>query len=102
MLKDIDSISACTEPHRQTILRIGLGGGCHWCTEAVFLSLRGVTSVKQGFIRSTSPNCSFSEAVIVQFDNAEISQEVLIEVHLRKHSATQYARQVPKRRLHLR
>ena len=25
-------------------IEIGLGGGCHWCTEAIFLSLKGVDS----------------------------------------------------------
>ena len=67
---------------------IGFGGGCHWCTEAVFLALRGVLSVEQGFISSASPNDSFSEAVRLQFDNSIISQEVLIEIHLRTHSST--------------
>jgi len=30
--------------------RIGFGGGCHWCTEAVFAALRGIIRVEQGFI----------------------------------------------------
>ena len=33
----------------------GFGGGCHWCTEAVFQSLRGVTEVAQGFIAADPP-----------------------------------------------
>jgi peptide-methionine (S)-S-oxide reductase len=36
----------------QQINRIGFGGGCHWCTEAVFQSLIGVEKVEQGFIAS--------------------------------------------------
>ncbi|MGJ8671076.1 MAG: peptide-methionine (S)-S-oxide reductase, partial [Oceanococcus sp.] len=43
--------------------RIGFGGGCHWCTEAVFNALRGVEQVSQGFIKSDPPHDSFSEAV---------------------------------------
>ena len=70
------------------IERIGLGGGCHWCTEAVFQHLRGVAQVEQGFIASAPPHESFSEAVIVHFDPATISLDVLIEVHLRTHAAT--------------
>jgi len=69
-------------------MRIGLGGGCHWCTEAVFQSLRGVERVEQGFIRSTPPHDSWSEAVIVHFDTDVIPLETLIEVHLRTHSST--------------
>jgi peptide-methionine (S)-S-oxide reductase len=69
-------------------MRIGFGGGCHWCTEAVFQSLRGVEKVEQGFIRSTPPHDTWSEAVVVHFDVSEIDPETLIEVHVRTHAAT--------------
>ncbi len=69
-------------------MRVGLGGGCHWCTEAVFQSLRGVARVEQGFIRSTPPHDAWSEAVVVHFDPLEIALDVLIEVHVRSHAAT--------------
>jgi len=68
--------------------RIGFGGGCHWCTEAVFQSLRGVILVEQGFISSTEPNCSFSEAVIVSYDSLTLDIKSLIEIHVRTHSST--------------
>lgn len=67
---------------------VGFGGGCHWCTEAVFLALRGVESVEQGFIRSDGCHSDYSEAVKVTFDAAAISLRVLIEVHLRTHAST--------------
>jgi peptide-methionine (S)-S-oxide reductase len=69
-------------------MRIGLGGGCHWCTEAVFQSVRGVEKVEQGFIRSLPPHHAWSEAVIVHFDPARIALDTLIEVHVRTHAAT--------------
>ncbi|WP_179348200.1 peptide-methionine (S)-S-oxide reductase [Winogradskyella pacifica] len=68
--------------------KIAFGGGCHWCTEAVFQSLKGVYNVEQGFIASTENNSSFSEAVILQFDSDIISLQVLIEIHLRTHKST--------------
>jgi len=68
--------------------RAGFGGGCHWCTEAVFQSLRGVSKVEQGSIRSDPPNETWSEAVIAYFDPAEISLDILISVHVRTHAAT--------------
>lgn len=68
--------------------RIGLGGGCHWCTEAVFDGLRGVTRVEQGFIRASAPDDSWSEAIIAHFTPGLIPRETLIEVHLRTHAST--------------
>ena len=67
--------------------KIGLGGGCHWCTEGVFESLMGVTKVNQGWIASIAENSNFSEAVEVFFDPAVISLEALIEIHLYTHAS---------------
>jgi len=68
--------------------KIGFGGGCHWCTEAVFQALNGVTSVEQGYIKSDPPHETWSEAVDVTFNPAAISAACLIEIHLRTHSST--------------
>ena len=70
------------------VSKIGFGGSCHWCTEAIFLSLKGVTAVKQGWIASDGQNSTFSEAVIVEFDLNTISFQTLIAVHLYTHSCT--------------
>lgn len=68
--------------------KIAFGGGCHWCTEAVFQSLKGVVKVAQGYVASKEENSSFSEAVIVHFITEEISLNTLIEVHLLTHKST--------------
>lgn len=68
--------------------KIGCGGGCHWCTEAVFQSLNGVFKVEQGFIASTGEKSTFSEAVIVHYDPETIPLRVLVEIHLRTHKST--------------
>ncbi len=68
--------------------KIGFGGGCHWCTEAVFQSLRGVSKVDQGYIASTGENSTFSEAVIVHYNPDIIPFRLLIEIHLRTHKST--------------
>ncbi|WBU64268.1 peptide-methionine (S)-S-oxide reductase [Paracoccus aerodenitrificans] len=75
---------------RLMIQSSGFGGGCHWCTEAVFQSLRGVMDVKQGFIASSPPHDSFSEAVAVTWDPALITFDDLIAVHLATHSSTSH------------
>ncbi len=72
----------------QSIHKIGFGGGCHWCTEAVFQSLKGVTHVAQGFIAATEPESSYSEAVIVSFNQDQLSLNELITVHLYTHNST--------------
>ncbi|MCR8556555.1 peptide-methionine (S)-S-oxide reductase [Mucilaginibacter sp. BJC16-A38] len=68
--------------------RIGLGGSCHWCTEAIFRSLKGVTTVEQGWIAADGEDADPSEAVIVNFDPNAISLKTLIAVHLHTHSCT--------------
>lgn len=68
--------------------RIGFGGGCHWCTEAVFQSLIGVESVEQGWIASEGEARAFSEAVVVHFDTSQITLETLVEIHLHTHKST--------------
>ncbi len=68
--------------------KIGLGGGCHWCTEAVFQSLKGVVKVEQGYIKGCKENSYFSEAILVYFDPEIILLKDLIEIHLHTHKST--------------
>lgn len=68
--------------------KIALGGGCHWCTEAVFQSLKGVSKVEQGFVRSDGANSTFSEAVIVHYNKHVIRSKDLISIHLHTHEST--------------
>jgi len=70
------------------LIKIALGGGCHWCTEAVFQSLKGVEKVDQGYVASTGEQTEFSEAVIVHFNLDIISLKTLIEIHLHTHKST--------------
>ncbi|TLP80269.1 peptide-methionine (S)-S-oxide reductase [Maribacter sp. ACAM166] len=69
--------------------KIGFGGGCHWCTEAVFMALKGVKKVEQGCIASKDNLDDFSEAVIVYFDEKQIGFKDLVEIHLSTHQSTQ-------------
>lgn len=86
-----------------TIAKAGFGGGCHWCTEGVFQSLRGVSQVDQGFVQSDAPADTWAEGVVVTFDPKVIQLETLSEVHqnaLRDEGALP-SRQVPQRDLPL-
>lgn len=68
--------------------QIGLGGGCHWCTEAVFQHVPGVIKVRQGYIASVDENTSLSEAVLVTYNSSQVSLKDLIDIHLATHSST--------------
>ncbi len=68
--------------------KIGMGGGCHWCTEAVFQAVEGVVKVEQGYIASKAPLETFSEAVIVHYLPKKVSLERLLEIHIHTHNST--------------
>jgi len=70
------------------VKQIGLSGSCYWCTEAIFLSLRGVTKVEQGWLSSVADDDWFSEGIIVTFMPDVISLKNLIAIHLHTHSST--------------
>lgn len=68
-------------------MKIAVGGGCHWCTEAVFLVLKGVRKVAQGWIASEGDASGFSEGVILSFDAHELHLIDLLRVHLLTHAS---------------
>lgn len=50
--------------------------------------LHGMSSAKQGFVKSEYPFDTFSEAVIVNYDTEQIELSELIEVHLGTHASS--------------
>ena len=50
------------------------GGGCFWCTEAIFSQLKGVKKVVSGFSGGNVPNPSYQEVCTGQTGHAECSQ----------------------------
>jgi peptide-methionine (S)-S-oxide reductase len=71
-----------------TLKRIAFGGGCHWCTEAVFQQVVGVLKVEQGYVASKAKQSDYSEGVIIHYDRDKISLKSLIEIHLHTHQST--------------
>ena len=65
---------------------IVFGGGCFWCTEAVFGSLKGVVSVMPGY-------CEGAEVTKVEYDPAIISFQDLLTVFFYTHDPTTLNRQ---------
>ena len=82
---------------------VTLGGGCFWCTEAVFERVRGVVSVESGYSNGhvTSPTyeqvCSgttgHNEVVRVTFDTALITLREVLEIFFVIHDPTTLNRQ---------
>lgn len=80
-----------------------LGGGCFWCTEAVFESLRGVERVDSGYAGGAIANPSYeqvcsgttghAEVVRVTFDPAEISYADVLRIFFATHDPTTLNRQ---------
>ena len=79
------------------------GGGCFWCTEAVFKMLRGVINVGPGYAGGTvknptyeqvsSGNTGHTECVEVKFNPKEISYSDLLTVFFGSHDPTTLNRQ---------
>ena len=82
---------------------ITLGGGCFWCTEAVYQQIDGVLSVESGYSNGHTRNPSYqqvcggdtghNEVVRVEFDNQRISLRELLEIFFTIHDPTTLNRQ---------
>lgn len=79
------------------------GGGCFWCTEAVFSELRGVISVMPGYAGGTVPDPSYdavctgqtghAEVIRIEFDPGQITFNDLLTVFFATHDPTTLNRQ---------
>jgi peptide-methionine (S)-S-oxide reductase len=79
------------------------GGGCFWCTEAVFNELRGVISVMPGYTGGTVPNPTYdavcsgttghAETTRVEYDPSQITYDDLLTVFFASHDPTTLNRQ---------
>lgn len=82
---------------------ITLGGGCFWCTEAVYERVRGVLAVESGYCNGQAVNPSYeqvcsgttghAEVVRVRFDPAQIGLREILEIFFTIHDPTTLNRQ---------
>jgi peptide-methionine (S)-S-oxide reductase len=80
-----------------------LGGGCFWCTEAVFSELKGVEKVESGYSGGTVPNPTYeqvctgrtghAEAIQITFNPGVISYKELLQIFFTVHDPTTLNRQ---------
>lgn len=79
------------------------GGGCFWCTEAIFLELEGVKKVESGYTGGKTENPTYeevstgttghAEATQITFDPNKISFGELLEIFFATHDPTTLNRQ---------
>jgi len=82
---------------------IALGGGCFWCTEAIFTRVRGVVDVENGYSNGHVKNPSYedvctgdtghAEVVRVVYDPAQVSLQQLLGIFFSIHDPTTLNRQ---------
>lgn len=80
-----------------------LGGGCFWCTEAVYLQMKGVESVKPGYSGGHVKNPAYrevcngttghAEVVEIDFDPEVVTFSEILEVFFATHDPTTLNRQ---------
>ena len=80
-----------------------LGGGCFWCTEAVYVQVRGVLDVESGYCNGDLPEpnyemvCSgasgYCEVVKLIYDPTQVSTRELLEIFFVIHDPTTLNRQ---------
>ncbi len=79
------------------------GGGCFWCTEAVFLQLKGVSAVTSGYAgghvqqptyeQICNGDTQHAEVILIDYDEAQISFTQLLDVFFATHDPTTLNRQ---------
>jgi peptide-methionine (S)-S-oxide reductase len=80
-----------------------LAGGCFWCLDAVYRTLRGVEAVVSGYTGGDIPNPSYeavctgttghAEVVAVTFDESILPLQVVLDVFFTLHDPRQLNRQ---------
>jgi len=80
-----------------------VGGGCFWCTEAVFLAVRGVARVISGYAGGLRPNPSYeqictgvtghAEVIAIEYDPAQLDYATLLDIFFATHDPTTLNRQ---------
>jgi peptide-methionine (S)-S-oxide reductase len=79
------------------------GSGCFWCTEAVFLDVKGVNGVESGYMGGKIKNPTYeavctgstghAEVIQLKYDASQVSYEDLLEIFWNTHDPTTLNRQ---------
>src|SRR5882724_13559395 len=79
------------------------GGGCFWCTEAIFKMIRGVSKVLPGYAGGKTENPTYTqvcngdtghaEVIYLEYDPAQVKYRDLLTVFFGSHDPTTLNRQ---------
>ncbi len=110
-------VSACSSSHVATPVRVAsnvipmnkkldtavFAAGCFWCTEAVFLQVKGVISVRSGYMGGQLEQPSYeavctgttghAEVCWIEFDPEQVTYQQLLAAFFLAHDPTQLNRQ---------
>lgn len=86
-----------------SIETLTIGGGCFWCTEAIFQNLKGVQSVVSGYSGGAPDQANYravcsgttghAEVIQITYDNEIISIQTLLDLFFNLHDPTTLNRQ---------
>jgi len=84
-------------------MKATFGGGCFWCTEAIFQQLEGVTNIKPGYMGGSTENPTYeavctgdtghAEVIQIDYDPDKIAYKKLLSVFFKTHDPTTLNRQ---------
>lgn len=103
----VNSVSMVFEPIDHTLKSqpnlATFGGGCFWCTEAIFKALKGVMSVTPGYSGGSASEANYKavcsgstghvEVVQIEYNPDEINYRTLLDAFFQSHDPCSYNRQ---------
>lgn len=97
-VKSDDSSKQKQSGSEEQVAQATFGGGCFWCTEAVFQRVKGVKSVTSGFMGGNVPNPTYqmvltkktghAEVIHITYDPKVTNYEKLLQIFWKTHDPT--------------
>lgn len=91
------------DPHNDSLALATLGGGCFWCTEAIYERTEGIVAVESGYSGGHVENPTYeqvctkttghAEVIRIQYDPAVITYAEILDIFWRTHNPTTLNRQ---------
>lgn len=103
LMSTLSTTAQTNSPATKNLQLATVGGGCFWCTEAVFLQVKGVQKVESGYMGGKVKNPTYrevcsgltghAEVIQITFDPTVVSYEEVLEIFWNTHDPTTLNRQ---------